>query len=105
MRILSLNKLLLPILVDLIASQRCSDQIFTEPEGEIVSHEGYGDGNYDNNLECNFTILTGPQGMWWGDCRNGLIFYSIRKSTTFVAKIHRIFQFRACHQHQLAEHP
>ena len=53
---------LLLSLVDFTVSQRCSDQIYTESEGEIVSHEGYGDGNYDNNLECNFTILTGPQG-------------------------------------------
>ena len=49
-------------LVDFTVSQRCSDQIYTESDGEIVSHEGYGDGNYDNNLECNFTILTNPQG-------------------------------------------
>ena len=64
--------LLLLLLNYFVSSQRCSDQIFTESEGEIVSHDGYGDGNYDNNLECNFTILAGSQGknipmlyFWW----------------------------------------
>ena len=54
--------LLLQLLNYLVSSQRCSDQIFTESEGEIVSHDGFGDGNYDNNLECNFTIIAGSQG-------------------------------------------
>ena len=54
--------LLLLLLNYFVSSQRCSDQIFTESEGEIVSHDGFGDGNYDNNLECNFTILAGSQG-------------------------------------------
>ena len=43
-----------------ISGQNClSQNLFSESQGEISSHQNYGAGQYENNLNCNYTIVAG----------------------------------------------